>query len=92
MLNYPNPYDVLSETISFENVQLMSEMITLKTLRGRYAYARRSLEWLYVGLVKDLNRATTRLVGRVYTHFPDAFMKKRLCVKCWGGDKKKKLK
>ena len=57
MLNYSNPYDILSETISFENVQLMSEMITLKTLRGRYAYARHSLEWLYVGLVKDLNRS-----------------------------------
>ena len=56
MLNYSNPYDVLSETISFENVQLMAEMITLKTLRGRYAYARKALDWLYVGLVKDLNR------------------------------------
>ena len=56
MLNYSNPYDVLSETISFDNVQLMGEMITLKTLRGRYAYARRALDWLYVGLVKDLNR------------------------------------
>ena len=56
MLNYSNPYDVLSETISFENVQLMAEMITLKTLRGRYAYAHYSLEWLYVGLIKDLNR------------------------------------
>ena len=56
MLNYSNPYDVLSETISFENVQLMAEMIALKTLRGRYAYARYSLEWLYVGLIKDLNR------------------------------------
>ena len=56
MLNYSNPYDVLSETISFENVQLMGEMITLKTLRGRYAYARKALDWLYVGLVKDLNR------------------------------------
>ena len=57
MLNYSNPYDVLSETISFENVQLMAEMITLKTLRGRYAYARQTLEWLYVGFVKDLNRS-----------------------------------
>ena len=57
MLNYSNPYDVLSETISFENVQLMGEMIALKTLRSRYAYARYSLEWLYVGLVKDLNRS-----------------------------------
>ena len=56
MLNYSNPYDVLSETISFENVQLIAEMITLKTLRGRYAYARQTLDWLYVGLVKDLNR------------------------------------
>ena len=57
MLNYSNPYDVLSETISFENVQQMGEMIALKTLRGRYAYARYALEWLYVGLVKDLNRS-----------------------------------
>ena len=56
MLNYTKPYDVLSETISFENVQQMGEMIALKTLRGRYAYARYALEWLYVGLVKDLNR------------------------------------
>jgi DNA-directed RNA polymerase specialized sigma subunit len=51
-----NPYDVLSETISFENVQQIGELITLKTLRGRYAYARQTLEWLYVGFVKDLNR------------------------------------
>ncbi len=51
-----NPYNVLSETISLDNIQRMSEMITLKTLRGRCAYARHSLDWLYVGLVKDLNR------------------------------------
>ena len=44
MLNYSNPYDVLSETISFENIQLMGEMITLKTLRTRYAYARKALD------------------------------------------------
>ena len=50
-----NPYNVLSETISFENVQKMGEMITLKTLRGRYALARHSLERLYVGFVKDLD-------------------------------------
>ena len=56
MLKSHNPYNVLSETISFENVQQMGEMIALKTLRGRYAYARYALEWLYVGLVKDLNR------------------------------------
>ena len=57
MLNYSNPYDVLSETISFENVQLMAEMITLKTLRGYFAYSRQGLDWLYVGLIKDLNRS-----------------------------------
>ena len=57
MLNYSNPYDVLSEPISFDNVQLIGEMITLKTLRRRYAYARYTLEWLYVGLVNDLNRS-----------------------------------
>ena len=56
MLKSHNPYSVLSETISFDNVQQMGEMITLKTLRTRYAYARRALDWLYVGLVKDLNR------------------------------------
>ena len=56
MLKSQNPYNVLSETISFENVQQMGELITLKTLRGRYAYARQALEWLYVGFVKDLNR------------------------------------
>jgi len=57
MLKSQNPYDVLSEIISFENVQQMGEMITLKTLRSRYAYARQTLEWLYVGFVKDLNRS-----------------------------------
>ena len=57
MLNYSNPYDVLSETISFENVQLMAEMITLKTLRGYFAYSRQGLDWLYVCLIKDLNRS-----------------------------------
>ena len=57
MLNYSNPYNVLSENISFHNVQQIAEMITLKTLRGRYAYARHSLEWLYVGFIKDLNRS-----------------------------------
>ena len=56
MLNSNNPYNVLSEIISFENVQQMGEMIALKTLRGRYAYDRHNLEWLYVGFVKDLNR------------------------------------
>ena len=56
MLKSHNPYNVLSEIISFENIQQMGEMITLKTLRGRYAYARQTLEWLYVGFVKDLNR------------------------------------
>ena len=57
MLKSHNPYNVLSEIISFENVQQMGEMIALKTLRGRYAYARYALEGLYVGLVKDLNRS-----------------------------------
>ena len=79
MLNYSNPYDVLSETISFENVQLMAEMITLKTLRGRYAYARQGLNWLYVGLVKDLNR------GNDSEHvFSDAYdlVQNAICFLC----------
>ena len=51
-----NPYDVLSETISFENVQQIGELITLKCLRGYCAYSRRNFEKLYTGYVKDLNR------------------------------------
>ena len=79
MLNYSNPYDVLSETISFENVQLMGEMITLKTLRTRYAYARKAWDWLYVGLVKDLNR------GNDSEHiFSDAYdlVQNAICFLC----------
>ena len=52
-----NPYSVLLETISFENVQKMGELITLKCLRGRYSYAQRNLEKLYIGLINDLNRS-----------------------------------
>ena len=51
-----NPYDVLSETISFENVQQIGELITLKCLRGYCAYSRRNFEKLYTGYVRDLNR------------------------------------
>ena len=79
MLNYSNPYDVLSEPISFENVQLMAEMITLKTLRGRFAYARQTFDWLYVGLVKDLNR------GNDSEHvFSDAYdlVQNAICFLC----------
>jgi hypothetical protein len=56
MLNYSNPYNVLSETISFENVQRIGELITLNAIRVQSAYAKSSLHWLYVALVKDLNR------------------------------------
>ena len=79
MLNYSNPYDVLSEPISFENVQLMAEMITLKTLRGYFAYSHQGLNWLYVGLVKDLNR------GNDSNHiFSDAydFVQNAVCFMC----------
>ena len=79
MLKSHNPYNVLSEIISFENVQQMGELITLKTLRGRYAYARHSLEWLYVGLVKDLNRSNNP------THtFSDAYdlVQTAICFLC----------
>ena len=79
MLNYSNPYDVLSETISFENVQLMSEMITLKTLRGRYAYSRQGLDWLYVGLVKDLNRSND--TEHVFSDAYD-FVQNAVCFLC----------
>ena len=79
MLNYSNPYDVLSETISFENIQLMGEMITLKTLRGYFAYSRQGLDWLYIGLVKDLNR------GNDSEHvFSDAYdlVQNAICFLC----------
>ena len=79
MLNYSNPYDVLSENISFENVQLMAEMITLKTLRGYLAYSHQGLDWLYVGLVKDLNR------GNDSEHvFSDAYdlVQNAICFLC----------
>ena len=79
MLNYSNPYDVLSETISFENVQLMGEMITLKTLRTRYAYARKALDWLYVGLVKDLNRSND--AERVFSDAYD-LVQNAICFLC----------
>ena len=51
-----NPYNVLSETISFENIQQIGELITLKCLRGYCAYSRRNFEKLYTGYVRDLNR------------------------------------
>ena len=57
MLNHSNPYNVLSENISFENVQRIGELITLKAIRVHSAYAQSSLHWLYVALVKDLNRS-----------------------------------
>ena len=79
MLNYSNPYDVLSETISFENVQLMGEMITLKTLRGRYAYSRQGLDWLYIGLVKDLNRSND--ADHVFSDAYD-FVQNAICFLC----------
>ena len=51
-----NPYSVLSETISFDNVQQIGELITLKALRGFLAYSRLSFEKLYIAYVQDLNR------------------------------------
>ena len=51
-----NPYSVLSETISFDNVQQIGELITLKALRGFLAFSRQSFEKLYIAYVKDLNR------------------------------------
>ena len=68
MFQKSNPYNVLLEIISLDNVQKMGELITLKCLRGRYSYAQRSLEKLYIGLINDLNRSNH------YTHtFSDAY-------------------
>lgn len=79
MLNYSNPYDVLSETISFENVQLMGEMITLKALRSYFAYSRQGLNWLYVGFVKDLNRSNDS--EHVFSDAYD-FVQNAICFLC----------
>ena len=46
----------LSETIPFDNVQQIGELITLKTLRGFLAFSRQSFEKLYIAYIKDLNR------------------------------------
>ena len=85
MLKSHNPYNVLSEIISFENVQQMGEMIALKTLRGRYAYARQTLEWLYVGFVKDLNRGND--ANHVFSDAYD-FVQNAVCFLCKFIDKK----
>ena len=50
-----NPYSVLSETISFDNVQKIGELITLKTLRGSSSYSKYT-SVLYRNYVNDLNR------------------------------------
>ena len=50
-----NPYEVLFETISFDNVQKMGELITLKTLRGSRTYSKYVHEWLYLHFIRDLN-------------------------------------
>ena len=50
-----NPYSVLSETISFDNVQKMGELITLKTFRGSSSYSKYAA-MLYLHYVNDLNR------------------------------------
>lgn len=57
MLKTHNSYSVLSNStiISFDNVQQIGELITLKTLRGRVS-GWRSIANLYVKYVKDLNR------------------------------------
>ena len=62
-----NPYDVLSETISFENVQQIGEMITLKALRGLSQYPHACYQQLYLSYIQDLNQGQyVRLYGRVF--------------------------
>jgi hypothetical protein len=57
----------------------MSEMITLKTLRGYFAYSRQGLDWLYVGLVKDLNRNNDS--NHVFSDAYD-FVQNAVCFLC----------
>jgi len=51
-----NPYDVLSEPITQENVQKMGELIALRSLRVHCSYSYKKYSWLYSSFVKDLNR------------------------------------
>ena len=46
-----NPYNVLSKTISFENVQQIGEMLTLKTLRGLSKYPQVCYQQLYLNQI-----------------------------------------
>ena len=57
----------------------MGEMITLKTLRGYFAYSRQGLDWLYVGLVKDLNRSND--ANHVFSDAYD-FVQNAVCFLC----------
>ena len=62
-----NPYSVLAETISFENVQQIGEMITLKALRGLSQYPHACYQQLYLSYIQDLNQGQyVRLYGRVF--------------------------
>ena len=46
-----NPYNVLSKTISCENVQQMGEMLTLKALRGLSKYPQVYYQQLYLNQI-----------------------------------------
>ena len=74
-----NPYNLLSESISFDNLQRIGELITLRAVRVHSAYAKCSLHWLYVALVQDLNRDND-------THhvFSDAYdiVQETICFLC----------
>ena len=62
-----NPYSVLAETISCENVQQIGEMITLKALRGLSQYPHACYQQLYLSYIQDLNQGQyVRLYGRVF--------------------------
>ena len=67
MLESHNPYNVLSEIISFENVQQIGEMITLKALRGLSQYPHACYQQLYLIYIQDLNQGQyVRLYGRIF--------------------------
>lgn len=59
-----NPYSVLAETISFENMQQIGEMITLKALRGLSQYPHACYQQLYLSYIQDLNRLSCIYVFR----------------------------
>lgn len=57
---YRNEGELFTEPVSFDNVQLMGEMIALQAMRNVMQYDYRTMEQLFNGLVKDLHHMRKR--------------------------------